>query len=441
MSLNDFVAFASFLCDGVFVLFYLRTAERPRIQTQGRRYLPLLFLAGTLFLYPTGLVPVPDSILVRLFLRVVLCAGCFFFSRMVPLDVAVYGACICTVVYFICQNLFITPLTKPFLMADIPIIPSVGANIALCILIVLSIKMLCYLWICRTIPLRSADPIRSPQVIVLVTIAAASIFIKDVQKAVSDGDSSVNRHPELSVYFIVLQIALLLCLVFFEQYQRKLRENTAYRLQTATAQALLEHLNAQQERDGEIRRLRHDLKNHMLTLRHFLQAGREQDAVQYIDGFLERAGHHELRPQTGHALLDCLISEKLTPAAKSGVEISVVLDFRQGGFLEDFDLCIMIGNALDNAVESCLKLPEGQPRFIEVRGGPSANQMIIHIANSCCEPIRFLGELPVSTKRHGEYHGFGLGNIRRALDKYGGQLILPPQGEGRFLLSMFIPLP
>lgn len=100
-------------------------------------------------------------------------------------------------------------------MADIPIISSVGANIALCILIVLSIKMLCYLWICRTIPLRSADPIRSPQVIVLVTIAAASIFIKDVQKAVSDGDSSADRHPELSVYFIVLQIALLLCLVFF----------------------------------------------------------------------------------------------------------------------------------------------------------------------------------------------------------------------------------
>ena len=339
-----------------------------------------------------------------------------------------------------CFEACLLPLTKPFLMAELSLFPSVEVNTVLCALIVMGIRIACYLWICRTIPLCGIDDIRMPQVVVLATTVLASVFIKTVQKAVSDGYGSVDRHPELTVYFVLLQAALLLCLVFFEQYQRKLRKNTSYRLQVAVAKVLLEHLGAQQARDEEIWHLRHDLKNHMLAIRHLIQANRKQDAIQYIDGFLEQAGHGELHPQTGHALLDCLISEKLTPAVKSGVEISVVLDFRQGCFLEDFDLCVIMGNALDNAVESCLKIPGDQPRFIEIRGGPSANQLIIHVVNSCLNPAFHSGKLPITTKPNRECHGFGLGNVRQVLKKYDGQLVISSKEEGRFSLCILIPL-
>lgn len=97
------------------------------------------------------------------------------------------------------------------------------------------------------------------------------------------------------------------------------------------------------------------------------------------------------------------------------------MDFQQGAFIDDFDLCIIVGNALDNALESCLSVRD-EHRFIDVKGGPSAGCLLIQVANSSARPALLAGNLPSTTKTNQDNHGFGLRNIRRSLEKYQGTM-------------------
>ena len=54
------------------------------------------------------------------------------------------------------------------------------------------------------------------------------------------------------------------------------------------------------------------------------------------------------------------------------------MDFQRGGFIDDFDLCVIMGNILDNALEACLKEDDSEKRFITINGGVRANQLIIY---------------------------------------------------------------
>lgn len=91
-------------------------------------------------------------------------------------------------------------------------------------------------------------------------------------------------------------------------------------------------------------------------------------------------------------------------------------------------------------VESCAKVPRDAPRFLEVRGGPSANLLLFQVSNSCVGAVPMAGPLPRTTKADREHHGFGLSSIARALEPYGGTLTVTP-GEGRFTLTIAIPIP
>lgn len=433
---------ACFLCDACFSFLYFRTSVQELPISRARKVAALLLLSATYVLYfrnisgvVQGFSPIFFHSCFRLVVRTALYTAHLMTASGTRFWSALYGATFFTAIYSVVHNAFFTPITYPFLHGEISIFVSPVTNTMFCILVVCGCRSICYSAICRVIPLSGISRVTPAQVLILLPFIITSLALKALQFPITNIESI-----PFSLCLICLQAALLLCLVLFERYQRNLRENTAWRFQAVTAQSLLKTLRLRRERDETVRRLRHDLKNHMLTLRHLIQSGYDANALAYIDNFLGQAGQGELRFRTGSALLDALLSEKLSPAAQSGVEVSVVLDFRRGGFLDDFTLCVLAGNALDNAVESCAKVPRDAPRFLEVRGGPSANQLLFQVSNSCAGAVPMAGPLPRTTKADREHHGFGLSSIARALEPYGGTLTVTP-GEDRFTLTIAIPMP
>ena len=114
------------------------------------------------------------------------------------------------------------------------------------------------------------------------------------------------------------------------------------------------------------------------------------------------------------------------------------MDFRAGDFLSDFDLCMLMGNALDNALEACRALPPESDRFIEVKGGVSANLLTVRMVNSC--PAGRNGLLR-TTKADPQEHGYGLRIIRDTAARYGGVVETRTDSPGRFTLLLSIPVP
>lgn len=436
IALGDFIAF---LCDVAFAYFFFRTMESSDFVGRKRKRLACLILLLTFPLYPVGFLQEYAGAWVRFAWRFLVYV-CYVLAAVgCRLSLAVYASAFSATVCTVCHSIFLTPLTDALLRGTVPITGIPLVNECICACLVNGFSVVVYTYVCRKLPLHQVHQVGRSRGVMVATITIMSTYLKATQLPLTYEGGYTSM--ETTVYFIVLQVALLGCLLLAEHYQRKLQESAAYRFQAATAQTLLNSIRHRQKKDLEVRQLRHDLKNHMLTLRTLIQTGEEAGALEYIDSFLGQGGQKEIQIRTGHGLLDALMEDKLAEAIKHQAEVHVMLDFSAGSFIEDFDLCVIMGNALDNAVESCLGVDRQDLRYIDIRGGTNANNLVVTIKNGYSGQRHGENGMFRTTKRDKELHGFGLDNIRRTVQKYRGAVVTDMDKEKReFRLTLFFPL-
>lgn len=436
IALGDFIAF---LCDVVFAYLFFQTTESSDFVDKKRKIVASLILLLTFPLYPVGFLQEYAGAWVRFAWRFVVYVGYVLAATGCRMSLALYASAFCATVCTVCHSIFLTPLTGAVLRGSVPITGIPLVNECICACLVNGFSVVVYAYVCRKLPLRQVHQVGRSRGVMVATITIMSTYLKATQLPLTYGEGYTSM--ETTVYFIVLQVALLGCLLLSEHYQRKLQESAAYRFQAATAQTLLNSIRHRQKKDLEVRQLRHDLKNHMLTLRTLIQSGEEAGALEYIDSFLGQGGQKEIQIRTGHSLLDALMEEKLAGAIKHQAEVHVMLDFSAGLFIEDFDLCVIMGNALDNAVESCLGVDRQDLRYIDIRGGTNANNLVVTIKNGYSGQLHGENGVFRTTKRDKELHGFGLDNIKRTVQKYRGAVVTDMDKEKReFRLTLFFPL-
>lgn len=191
----------------------------------------------------------------------------------------------------------------------------------------------------------------------------------------------------------------------------------------------------EKQRDEErVRSIYHDMKNHLLLLQ--AQAGNGQEVQHSIQTLQEQIQEYENYHHTGNEFLDVIIRDKAKLAREKQIDFVAAVSFEGGAFLEPLDISTIFGNALDNAIEASEKLPADQ-RLITVKANRVRNMLVILVENNA------LPELPVplgTTKQDAFTHGFGLPNIRTAVERYGGQCSVKAE-DGMFLLRILIPIP
>lgn len=139
---------------------------------------------------------------------------------------------------------------------------------------------------------------------------------------------------------------------------------------------------------------------------------------------------------TGNDILDIILKEKAESARKRKIDLSVTADLADMDFLEPLDISTIFGNGLDNAIEASEKLSESE-RVILVKAGRIQNFLSVLIENNCSEESMTYQRR--TTKQDSFMHGFGILNMKKAAEKYGGQLVSKCEG-GRFTLKILIPL-
>ena len=427
-----------FVVDAVFAYFYMRTSDTESEIPLLRKILGVILLLATYILYTRNPQYMIDGAILRYVIRAAIYfVYLVFVCRISPL-VSVYQAALAAAICNVVHNVFLATGTNKLLTASVEFSGSRIVNILLAALIVYGLKSVCYLYVCKKLPLNGIRSVGMVRFAVLLVVVIISVYVKNLQTPItyrSEGGSA-----EASMYFIVVQLALFFLLVFFERYQRLQAERSAALVQSATAKALIQTVKTRQEAEDKERRIRHDLKNHMLTIRSMIIDGRSKNAESYIDNILEQTASRVVHFHTGNRLLDTLLEEKLGDAEKNDIQLSVVLDFSKGSYIDDFDLCVIMGNALDNAIESCIRVQNKEDRYINITGGERANQLIVSIANSRSSELRMAGRHLLTTKADAENHGFGLDNIRDAVEKYGGTIGIDSKNEKKFVLTLLFPV-
>lgn len=188
-------------------------------------------------------------------------------------------------------------------------------------------------------------------------------------------------------------------------------------------------------RDEErVRSVYHDMKNHLLLLQ--AQTGNGQAVQNSIQELNDQIQEYENYHHTGNEFLDIIIRDKAKAAQERKIDFSAVLSFEAGSFIEPLDISTIFGNALDNAIEASEKLSEDM-RLITVRANRVRNMLVIIVENNT---VSTLPETKGTTKKDTFAHGFGLPNLKNAVEKYDGQYSIKLE-NGIFTLKIIIPIP
>ena len=165
-----------------------------------------------------------------------------------------------------------------------------------------------------------------------------------------------------------------------------------------------------------------------------------REVREYVQAMGKEIQPYERFLDTGSEVLDILLPERIRACQEKNIRLIPLVDGRQLGFINSLDLCAIFGNAMDNAMEAVQTLEEPESREIHIRIGTSQGLVMLCFRNYFDGEVRRQGDRLLSRKEGGGDHGYGLENIRRLAEKYGGTAAWEIQ-DREFLLNILIPLP
>lgn len=245
----------------------------------------------------------------------------------------------------------------------------------------------------------------------------------------------------LLVITLMSFISLLWCVTVLAKQQRLEQQNMFMEINR-------KYYEAMEQQHTEIRRLKHDLANHMQVL----SALPEQERDSYIKNLAEHTAAMHSLSYCGDSTVNAVLSVKKPLIEQHGIHMELSLDIPQELPFDKTDICALYANALDNAVEACMKL-EQEKRFITVKSKARKGLFCLEVSNPAPEnsgvPINqaiydgleydtYVNIIPTS-KKDKTNHGFGLKSIRETVVRYHGNMELKTV-NGVFDLFLYMPL-
>lgn len=182
---------------------------------------------------------------------------------------------------------------------------------------------------------------------------------------------------------------------------------------------------------------RHDYHNHMQKIKAHLAMGQLEEVLEYLDQLESDLDTVDVKYKTGNISLDAILNSKLSVAEKLDIDINCKAAVPERLNISDIDLCVVIGNLIDNAMEACENMKEDCRKFIRIYICVRKQQLYISVTNSTKEVIRKLDKEYISNKRGN--HGHGLKRIDNIVDKYDG-FINRKNEPGVFATEIMLPL-
>ena len=181
---------------------------------------------------------------------------------------------------------------------------------------------------------------------------------------------------------------------------------------------------------------RHDYHNHIQVMKAHMAMNQLEALASYLDALEQDLSQVDTFVKSGNLMVDAVLNSKLSLARQKDIALDCAADLPEQLSVSDVDLCVILGNLLDNAVEACEKIPP-EARFLRVYCAVIKNQLYLSVQNSAKEELDFDERNYISKKRGN--HGLGLKRVQVLADRYGGFLNLQNQ-PGIFAAEVLLPL-
>ena len=232
-------------------------------------------------------------------------------------------------------------------------------------------------------------------VLAFLSMAAAGFYVFGMNRIYLEQEKSSQYHSQISVYKMLT-----------EQYR-------------------------------QAERLRHDMKNHIIALT-ALSRNKEwekiEDYLKNMEGVILDAGGD----LTGNKAVDALLYQKRKQAEGEDIKWECDMQMPKGCCINEFDLCVLMGNILDNALEACGRMQKDENRFINIQARTVKKCFLIEVKNSMDRTEKFTEGF--TNKVDSQEHGIGLLNVGDVVNRYNGA-VHKEAGKGIFVISILMPFP
>ena len=242
-----------------------------------------------------------------------------------------------------------------------------------------------------------------------------------------------EQTERFDAFFLIASAALIFTVLYMLYQIMRLSRVESELLQQMVLQK--EYMESAITDDQELRRFRHDYKNHMMVVNALLESGKTEEARSYLSAMQEPLQDAMRKIKSGNFVADTLLNHKSQAAAEIQAALHFAGSIPAEGIRND-DLCTILSNLLDNAIEACRNVSGERDIFVEAKR--HRNQFQLSITNSTLD---FSNEsIHETTKPDRRNHGFGLKNVERAVKKYNGALQTSNK-NGTFSADVFLNLP
>lgn len=223
-------------------------------------------------------------------------------------------------------------------------------------------------------------------------------------------------------------IGMMITIMSYQEMVSLQEEKNKYFVEEQQLRAIRERMEEVEQFYGGIRRMKHEMKNHLTNIKGLAGSGNYEEMEQYIAKMDESMNMFELSIKTGNAVTDVIVNDKQKAAYKQGIQFRSEFRYPVSDGYDAYDIGIIINNLLQNALEACERMETGK-KYILLSGRQKKRFFIIDVRNSFEGEVMFdrNTNLPLSSKENttGEaisLHGIGLSNVKREVAKYLGNV-------------------
>lgn len=249
----------------------------------------------------------------------------------------------------------------------------------------------------------------------------------------NDNISTKKLHI-LQITASMFMVSMIITVLFFiiKDISKKHLQNTSELLEQQV-KIQLEHYETLTQLNKEFHSFRHDYRNHMHCIRSLFDTENYSEAAAYIDKLTDDFDPELIFIDSGNKIADAILTSKICSVQNSKIDFQF-----EGTFFSDIspvEICTILSNGIDNAIEACLKVDS--IRWINITAAKEKNFQYIEISNSKKPDLPYSYSQNFTSKTDKINHGYGLYNIRKAAARYDGKVVIEDKND-TFILTVII---
>lgn len=268
-----------------------------------------------------------------------------------------------------------------------------------------------------------------------ILILIMLIFLSGLAASLSVSTEHSNiKMLYIQVFTVILVVLSLITIIvlLINSISKKHYEQTSELLEDKM-RSQLKYYVMLDEKDTEMRKFRHDFRKHMMCVISMLEEESFSDAENYIRNLTDKFNETVPLYKTGNYIADSILSDKAQECKDKGVSFKFTGVIPEKN-LNPLELCTILSNSLENAIEACVKVSESSPQ-IRMASDFKNNYWYMKIANTSDSDIEIKNNNVLTTKSDSLNHGFGLQNIKDVVNKHKGEFKIA-QIDGEFTLEI-----